>query len=54
MPFRQLTHEQRDATRKCSKSQVAVIARLVRDGVEEPLYVARCAQAASGRPVATL
>ena len=28
MPFRQLTHEARDNTRKCSKSQVVVVARL--------------------------
>ena len=48
LPYHELTGQQKEAVRRCSKSQVAVIARLVREGQEEPLYVARYANCFRG------
>jgi hypothetical protein len=51
MPFRQLSFDARDATRKCSKSQVVVVARLrVKRGDDEAqeIYVARYANCFRG------
>ena len=48
LAYHELSASQKEAVRRCSKSQVAVIARLVRDGETEPLYVARYANCFRG------
>ena len=49
LAFNRLDQRQRDATRRCSKSQVVVVARLQRGSAEAPpLYVARYANCYRG------
>ena len=48
LAYHELSNSQKESVRRCSKSQVGLIARLVRTGDSEPLYVARYANCFRG------